>query len=105
MTKALLENKKFCLWLKLGILNHIVYLVIVFLGCALSNFTCSGDSMGGIMMVYALTLFLPQIIFEVVVFIQLLISAPVIKSIKAKSSLTILFTLTFITVIVSNYTI
>lgn len=56
-------------------------------------------------MVYALTLFLPQIIFEVVVFIQLLISAPVIKSIKAKSSLTILFTLTFITVIVSNYTI
>lgn len=105
MTEAISENKKFNLWLKLGILNHIIYLTIIFLGCALSNFTCHGDSMGGIMMVYALVLFVPQIIFEVVVFVQLLIASPSVKIIKPKLDLIIWFALTFLAIVISNYTI
>ncbi len=56
-----------------GIGNISIYLIIYFLGCLNSGWTCSGDSMGGIMMVYALTIFIPQFllfIFLTIYFIR-----------------------------------
>lgn len=37
------------------------------LGCIVSGFQCSGDEMGGIMMAYALTIFIPQLLIGICV--------------------------------------
>lgn len=52
--------------LGLAVLNHGAHSLVFFLGCAASGFTCHGDSMGGLMMLYALSIFLPQLALFVV---------------------------------------
>ncbi|WP_299735746.1 hypothetical protein [uncultured Endozoicomonas sp.] len=42
--------------------NILIYLFVYGFGCLNSGWTCSGDNMGGIMMVYSLTIFIPQLV-------------------------------------------
>lgn len=46
----------------IGAGNLVLFLGIYGLGCLISGGSCSGDSMGGLMTMYALTLFLPQLL-------------------------------------------
>ena len=50
-----------------GVSNNLFPLLILFIGCFNSDFTCHGDRMGGIMMLYALVFYIPQMVIFVVV--------------------------------------
>ena len=63
-------NKFICL---LGIVNNIFPLFVFFIACYASDFTCHGDTAGGIMMVYALGFFIPQIIVFALIIIYFIV--------------------------------
>ena len=68
-----LENKlkTVTFWLRLGILNHSIALLVLAFGCAYSGFTCQGESMKSVLSVYAFTLFTPQLALEVILFMAI----------------------------------
>jgi hypothetical protein len=57
------ERNRLNHFLLLGTINHLIFSTIIFLIYALAGFKSSGDDLGGLMMVYALTLFMPQFVF------------------------------------------
>lgn len=64
-------RKHFTKLLYLGLVVSTLPLVVLTYGCKLSNWTCTGDVMGGVMMVYALTAFLPNLCLFFVLMIVL----------------------------------
>ncbi len=60
-----IKPRMFCL----GFINNLVYVAIFSFGCIMTDFRCSGDVMGGIMMVYAIGLFVPQLVIAGKVFL------------------------------------
>jgi len=68
-----LENKLKTLtfWLRLGIVNHSIALLVLAFGCAYSGFTCQGESMKSVLSVYAFTIFTPQLALEVILFMAI----------------------------------
>jgi hypothetical protein len=64
-----MERRRLNHFLLLGTINHLIFLAIIFFAYASSGFKTSGDSVGGIMMVYALSLFMPQFVFGVFILI------------------------------------
>ena len=67
-----MENK-LNIWLSLGTINHAIFLAVIFFGYVTSGFKFHGDNFGGVMMVYALSIFIPQILLELLVFAALII--------------------------------
>lgn len=74
MALDLSVENKFNFWLILGTINHTIFLAVIFFGYVASDFQLHGDNFGGVMMVYALSIFIPQIIFEIFVFAALIIT-------------------------------
>jgi hypothetical protein len=64
-----LENKlkTVTFWLRLGVFNHSIALVVLVLGCVYSGFSCQGDAMKSVLSLYAFTLFTPQVALEVII--------------------------------------
>jgi hypothetical protein len=60
-----MEKNRLNHFLLLGTINHLTFAAIIFLIYALAGFKSSGDDLGGLMMVYALTLFMPQFVFGI----------------------------------------
>lgn len=52
----------------LAIFNHILYVIFVLGIFALAGFKTHGDGVGGLMMVYGLTFFVPQLIIGIYIF-------------------------------------
>lgn len=64
--------------LLLGAINHLIFLSVNLFAYVSSGFKTSGDTYGGLMMVYAFSLFMPQFVFGVAVL--LIISANLYKN-------------------------
>lgn len=62
----------------IGTFANLVPIGVYFLGCVNSDFTCTGDGMGGPMMAYALSLFVPNA--AIVLFCFVLIVCKSIRS-------------------------
>ena len=99
------EIEELNFYLSLGSISHIATLSIIFFGCWVSEFTCTGDDMGGVMMVYALSIAMPQILMEFIIFSKVIINAYTKKLFKAKSNLLVYYFLSLILVIISNFII
>jgi len=80
----------------IGSINHSIFLMFILLGCTLSGFQCSGDSMGGLMMVYGIVVFPFSVFIEVIVLIALLVLLVMGKAREASNKLTLLFSSTFL---------
>lgn len=59
------EKKRLNHFLLLGAINHTMFLSVLLFAYISSGFKASGDSYGGLMMVYAFSLFMPQLIFGI----------------------------------------
>ena len=46
----------------LGVANNLFLPLVLFISCYVSNFTCRGDSYGGVITLYALIFFIPQLV-------------------------------------------
>ena len=66
-------KNKYNLWLILGTVNHIIFLAVIFIICAVSRFECSGNESGAVMVAYTFSIFIPQLLLEVLVFAMLII--------------------------------
>jgi len=94
----------------LGVANNIFPLFVFFLACYASDFTCHGDSAGGIMMVYALGFFIPQVIVFILITIYFIVvfSKSVANlgwesfSVRDKASLSV-YLVTFMVLILLNF--
>ena len=80
----------------IGSLNHSILLMFILLGCTLSGFQCSGDSMGGLMMVYGIIIFPFAVLTEVIVIISLLVFLVMGKAKEVSNKLILLFSSTFL---------
>lgn len=73
-----MSNKLINFCLALGTLNHAIFLAVIYFGFVTSGFKFHGDNIGGVMMVYALTIFFPQVFIEIgsfaILFITLLVT-------------------------------
>ena len=56
-------------WLTLGVINHSIALVVLFIGCAYSGFSCQGDAMKSVLSIYAFTIFTPQVALELILLV------------------------------------
>jgi hypothetical protein len=70
--------------------------MFILLGCTLSGFQCSGDSMGGLMMVYGIIIFPFAVLIEVTVIIALLVFLVMGKAREVSNKLILLFSSTFL---------
>jgi hypothetical protein len=70
--------------------------MFILLGCTLSGFQCSGDSMGGLMMVYGIIVFPFAIFIEVIVIIALLVLLVRGKAREVSNKIALLFSSTFL---------
>ncbi|MFT5276275.1 MAG: putative membrane protein [Saprospiraceae bacterium] len=90
-------------WLRLGILNHLVAVAVIVLGCAYSGFTCQGESMKGVLSIYAFTLFTPQLALEVILLIALLLVSDSLHEFRKNRLPLSLFVATFSLLILFVY--
>ena len=56
-----------------GVINHLIFIAIKYYVCAITDFTCTGDTAGGYMMMYAFTFFFPQLAIGIAVLIYFII--------------------------------
>ena len=91
------------LLLVVGIINHLVFLAIIFNICGVLNFTCNGDTATSEGMVYAFTLLVPQLTLEAFVVIGLLLSAFLHQLPSTNRSLIIIFLVTLAISLFVNY--
>ena len=98
-------KNKFNQWLTIGIVNHAIVLAVVFVSYLLAGFKFHGDDFGGLMMAYALTIFLPQIGLELVVFGMLIRGLFQTKFSDMNKVLIISFLVTFALVVMLEFVI
>ena len=82
-------------WLKLGVINQTVALVVISLGCAYSGLTCQGESMKEVMSLYAFTIFTPQLALEVILLLALFLVGSSMRELRENMTLLMLFVGTF----------
>ncbi len=86
-------------WLRLGIANHCIAIMVVAFGCVYSGFTCEGDSMKSILSAYAFTLFTPQLALEVIILMALLLVTQSMREFRENWPLLILFVATLLSLV------
>ena len=90
-------------WLRLGVINHCVAIVIIALGCAYSDFTCQGESMKSALSLYAFTLFTPQLALEVILLMAVLLVTSSLRELRENWRPLMLFTGTFLLLMLFMY--
>ena len=56
-----------------GVINHLIFIAVNLYVCVITDFTCTGDTAGGYMMMYTFTLFFPQFAIGIAVLIYFII--------------------------------
>lgn len=95
-----IERARLNHFLLLGTINHLVFIFIVILAYASSGFKTSGDSLGGSMMLYALTFFMPQFVFGMFVLVTVASSLLENKGIEGNRKIFNFYTTTLVVVLV-----
>lgn len=97
LTIMSLENKLKTagFWLRLGVINHAVALVVIGFGCVYSGFTCQGELMKDALSVYAFTLFTPQLALQVIIFLALFLVSDSLRQFRSNWPASLLFIGTF----------
>ena len=60
-------------WFNLGSINHCIALLVVALGCVISGFSCTGDTMNQLLSIYTFTIFTPQVAIEMITVLALIL--------------------------------
>ncbi len=64
---------EFCL--KLSVINNLIALLVIKLGCVNSGFTCQGEAMKDVLSLYAFTVFFPQLALGAILLMALLLAS------------------------------
>jgi len=78
-------------WLRIGVVNHAISLVVIAFGCAYSGFSCQGDSMKSVLSTYAFTLFTPQVAMEVILLLALFLVSSSLREFRDNWRIVFLF--------------
>jgi len=92
------ERKRLTRFLILGTINHLIFLFVILFAYVSSGFKTTGDAYGGLMMVYALSIFMPQFIFGVIALVIVVVNGCKgrLKGTKKKYSILYFVTLFFV---------
>ena len=85
------DNKVVSYGLWIGAINHLVSIVAVMFGCAMSAFTCQGDAMKNVLSIYAFTLLTPQIAIEAILILGLFLFTSGLRQLAENRSASLAF--------------
>ena len=60
-------------WFTLASINHRIVLLVLAFGCAISGFSCAGDTMNHLLSIYTFTIFTPQVAIEMIALLALIL--------------------------------
>ena len=81
-------------WLTLGAINHSITLLVLFIACAYSGFSCQGDAMKSVLSIYAFTIFTPQVAFELILLVAVFLVCNSLDEFKENIKPLIFFVIT-----------
>ena len=87
-------------WLNLGAINHAICLVVLFIGCSVSSFSCQGDAMKSVLSIYAFTIFTPQVALEMILLLAIFLVCNSLQEFRDNKRPLALFILSLIPLII-----